>query len=65
MREIKIITIRYSMSEILQKSFETDPLSYEEAMEILNLSDEYLPELLNIVYAVRKKYKGNTVVFKY
>ncbi|MDR2407085.1 MAG: biotin synthase BioB [Bacteroidales bacterium] len=49
------------MSKILRKSFETAPLSYEEAMEILDLSDEDLPELLDIVYAIRKKYKGNTV----
>jgi biotin synthase len=49
------------MSKILQKSFETEPFSREEAMEILNLSDKYLPNLLEIVYSIRKKYKGNTV----
>jgi biotin synthase len=49
------------MNKILQKSFETERFSHEEAMEILNLSDEELPVLLDIVYSIRKKYKGNTV----
>jgi biotin synthase len=49
------------MSEILRKSFEEESLSRDEAMEILNLPDEYLPGLLDTVYAIRKKYKGNTV----
>jgi biotin synthase len=49
------------MSKILQKSFETECISHSEAMEILNLPDEDLPALLDIVYAIRKKYKGNTV----
>jgi biotin synthase len=49
------------MRKILQKSFETEVLSHEEAMEILNLPDEDLPALLDIVYSIRKKYKGNTV----
>lgn len=49
------------MSEILQKSIKMESLSREESMEILNLSDDHLPELLDIVYSIRKKYKGNTV----
>jgi biotin synthase len=49
------------MSKILQKSFETERFSHEEAMEILNLPDDKLSSLLDIVYAIRKKYKGNTV----
>jgi biotin synthase len=49
------------MNKILQKSFETERFSHSEAMEILNLHDEDLPALLDIVYAIRKKYKGNTV----
>ncbi|MDR1595036.1 MAG: biotin synthase BioB [Prevotellaceae bacterium] len=49
------------MSKILQKSFETESFSHEEAMEILNLPDKELPVLLDIVYSIRKKYKGNTV----
>ncbi|MDR2027877.1 MAG: biotin synthase BioB [Prevotellaceae bacterium] len=49
------------MSKILQKSFETESFSREEAMEILNIPDEYLPQLLDIVYSIRKKYKGNSV----
>ncbi|MDR1170744.1 MAG: biotin synthase BioB [Prevotellaceae bacterium] len=49
------------MSDILQKSFETEHLSHEEAMAVLNLPDEELPVLLDIAYAIRKKHKGNTV----
>jgi biotin synthase len=49
------------MSKIIQKPFETERFSHSEAMEILNLPDEDLPALLDIVYAIRKKYKGNTV----
>ena len=33
----------------------------EEALSILNLANDKLPELLNVVYAIRKKYKGNRV----
>jgi biotin synthase len=33
----------------------------EEAVSILNLQDDKLPELLNIVYSIRKKHKGNIV----
>jgi biotin synthase len=50
-----------NMSKVLQKSFEIESLSREEAIEILNLPDENLPDLLDVVYAIRKKYKGNTV----
>lgn len=38
-----------------------DTLSRKEALSILALPDEKLPELLESVYSVRKKYKGNTV----
>jgi biotin synthase len=55
------MTSSLNMSRILQKSFDTESLSREEAMEILNLPDEHLPVLLDAVYAIRKKYKGNTV----
>jgi len=33
----------------------------EEALSILNMSDDKLPELLNKVYLIRKKHKGNRV----
>jgi biotin synthase len=33
----------------------------EEALAILNLTNDKLPELLNVVYSIRKKYKGNRV----
>ena len=33
----------------------------EEALSILNWPNDKLPELLNVVYAIRKKYKGNRV----
>lgn len=36
-------------------------LSREEAMSILHLPKEELPKLLNDVYQIRKKYKGNIV----
>ncbi|MDR1886834.1 MAG: biotin synthase BioB [Prevotellaceae bacterium] len=49
------------MSKILQKSFDTESFSREEAMEILDLSDDCLLTLLDLVYVIRKKYKGNTV----
>jgi biotin synthase len=49
------------MSEILRKSFETEHFSRAEAIEILNMPDEDLPALLDIVYAIRKKHKGNIV----
>jgi biotin synthase len=49
------------MSEILRKSFETEPLTRDEALEILDLPDADLPALLDASYALRRKYKGNTV----
>ena len=33
----------------------------EEALAILDLTNEELPELLNVVYSIRKKYKGKLV----
>ena len=33
----------------------------EKALSILNFTDSELPELLNIVYSIRKQYKGNKV----
>jgi biotin synthase len=33
----------------------------KEAMSILNLTDDQLPELLNSVYSIRREYKGNRV----
>lgn len=41
--------------------FNFDKLSKEEALSILDLPDRDLPELLDIVYAIRKKHKGNMV----
>jgi len=35
--------------------------SREKALSILELKDNELPELLDIVYSIRKKYKGNKV----
>jgi biotin synthase len=55
------MTTSLDMSKVLEKSFETESFSREEALEILRLPDENLPELLDIVYAIRRKYKGNTV----
>jgi biotin synthase len=49
------------MDGILQRSFETEPLSREEAAELLDLPDARLPELLDAAYGLRRKYKGNTV----
>lgn len=42
-------------------TFDYKNLSKEEALWILNLPDEQLPGLLEVVYSIRKKYKGNTV----
>jgi biotin synthase len=48
------------MNTISGKSVSTD-MSRDEAMAILNITDDRLPELLDAAYALRKKYKGNTV----
>ncbi|MDR1878374.1 MAG: hypothetical protein LBQ64_02285, partial [Bacteroidales bacterium] len=50
-----------TISEVARKSLNGEPLSHEEAMRILSLPDELLPELLHEVYVIRKKYKGNRV----
>ncbi|MDR1482109.1 MAG: biotin synthase BioB [Synergistaceae bacterium] len=42
-------------------NFYNENLSRQEALSILDLPDEDLPELLDAVYAVRKKYKGDMV----
>jgi len=42
-------------------TFNGSNLSRQEALSILNLPDEELPELLKAVYEIRKKYKGNIV----
>ncbi|AKG33304.1 biotin synthase BioB [Paenibacillus durus] len=42
-------------------TFDFRNLSRQEALTILDLPDENLPELLDTVYAIRKKYKGNVV----
>ncbi|WP_077613185.1 biotin synthase BioB [Clostridium sp. Marseille-P2415] len=42
-------------------NYNYENLSREEALSILNLPDEKLYELLDVVYAIRKKYKGNMV----
>lgn len=41
--------------------FNHEKLSRKEALAILELPDEQLPKLLNTVYDIRKKYKGNIV----
>jgi biotin synthase len=45
----------------MRKGIEMIVEAREEAVSILNLKDDKLPELLNIVYSIRKKHKGNTV----
>ncbi|AEF84779.1 biotin synthase (Biotin synthetase) [Treponema primitia ZAS-2] len=45
----------------LKRDFETVPLTKEEALDILDWDDRDLPTLLDAVYKLRKKYKGNTV----
>lgn len=42
-------------------TFKYDQLTHAAALEILTLPNEKLPELLNTVYAIRKKYKGDVV----
>ena len=42
-------------------NYNFDNLSRKEALSILDLPDAKLPELLDIVYAIRKKHKGNLV----
>jgi biotin synthase len=42
-------------------NFNFDNLSKTEAISILELENEKLPELLEIVYEIRKKHKGNLV----
>ncbi len=42
-------------------TYDFQHLSKEDALSLLNLPDEELPELLEAVYSIRKKYKGNTV----
>ena len=42
-------------------TYDEKELSKEEALSILNLPDEELPELLETVYSIRKKHKGNVV----
>ena len=46
---------------IVEKSLNEQPLSRAEADFIIRISDEYLVELLDAVFKVRKKYKGMTV----
>ncbi|MBM7687281.1 hypothetical protein [Defluviitalea raffinosedens] len=41
--------------------FNYEKLSRKEALSILDLPDEKLPELLDVVYEIRKKHKGNIV----
>jgi biotin synthase len=50
-----------TITAIAKKSLGGEPLSREDALQILNLSDDLLPELLSKVYAIRKKYKGKHV----
>jgi biotin synthase len=47
--------------EIAGKAVRLEKLSEDEALGILNLPDENLPELLDEVFAIRKKYKGMRV----
>ena len=47
--------------EIAGKADRLEKLSQDEALWILNLPDEKLPELLDEVFVIRKKYKGMRV----
>lgn len=42
-------------------NYNFDKLSRDDALSILHLPDEKLMELLEVVYAIRKKHKGNVV----
>jgi biotin synthase len=50
-----------NLQEMQQKAFAGDALSPEEALAVLSLPDERLPELLDAAYALRLAYKGRTV----
>lgn len=45
----------------MKTALNLDNITRDIALEILNLPDEDLPELLEHVYAIRKKHKGNMV----
>jgi len=50
-----------NISEIAVKSLNGELLLREEAIQLLDLPNENLPELLEAVYAIRQKHKGNIV----
>lgn len=50
-----------SITSRLENWDENKPLTREEAIEILNLSEEEMPKLLDCAYALRTKYKGKKV----
>ena len=57
----KDTSITNKLTEILNKYNENNILSYEDSLFILDLPDEDLPKLFEVVYTIRKKYKGDTV----
>ncbi|MDR1864463.1 MAG: biotin synthase BioB [Bacteroidales bacterium] len=54
-------TTRLNIPEAARKSLEGEALQREEALQVLDLPRERLPELLEAVYTVRRTYKGNRV----
>jgi biotin synthase len=47
--------------EYAKMNFDCENLSQQDALSLLDLPDENLPELLDAVYAVRKRHKGDIV----
>jgi biotin synthase len=50
-----------NISKVAHKSLNGELLLREEAIQILDLPNENLPELLDAVYVIRQKHKGNIV----
>jgi biotin synthase len=55
------MTLTLHFTELARKSLAGEGLSRGEAQAILELPNEEVPALVEAVYAIRKKYKGNTV----
>ncbi|MDR0909300.1 MAG: biotin synthase BioB [Spirochaetaceae bacterium] len=49
---------------LVQKSLDGQTFSRDEALSVLNLPEAEVPALIESVYPVRKKYKGNTVAIQ-
>jgi biotin synthase len=54
-------TLFDALEGICRVTYNFDALSRNEALSVLDWPDQDLPELLEVVYALRKKYKGNAV----